>query len=343
MPIFETMLKKITTYITELPPIVRLVDWSKATSLPGFQGVPVHSVVIFLYNEIFKNPMLMTRANAMAFSFFMSLFPSMIVLLSLIPFLPFKRKFIDEQLTFAIKGIMPNKTGTELLENIIFFLQNPRKDFLSIGFILAIYFASNGLMSLMKNFERNHQVFLKRTLIQKRMTAVGMTFTLGLLFVLSFTLVILGNQLIHLLVVFLKLTKSTEKNLLQPIRWISVLGLVYFGVAMVYRYGILMKRKMNLFSPGASTATLLSLLSSVVFSYYVDKFGNYNKVYGSFVAGIVLLLWLQLNAIILIVGFELNAAIAVNRDLLTPLVEVKKEEDVPESNEEKKDDFENVF
>jgi membrane protein len=333
MPIFETMLKKITTYITELPPIVRLVDWSKATSLPGFQGVPVHSVVIFLYNEIFKNPMLMTRANAMAFSFFMSLFPSI---------LPFKRKFIDEQLTFAIKGIMPNKTGTELLENIIFFLQNPRKDFLSIGFILAIYFASNGLMSLMKNFERNHQVFLKRTLIQKRMTAVGMTFTLGLLFVLSFTLVILGNQLIHLLVVFLKLTKSTEKNLLQPIRWISVLGLVYFGVAMVYRYGILMKRKMNLFSPGASTATLLSLLSSVVFSYYVDKFGNYNKVYGSFVAGIVLLLWLQLNAIILIVGFELNAAIAVNRDLLMPLKDPKTEEE-EDSKEEKKDDFENVF
>jgi membrane protein len=336
------MLKKITTKIIEFPPIVRLVEWSKATSLPGFQGVSIHSVVIFLYNEIFNNPMLMTRANAIAFSFFMSLFPTMIVLLSLIPFLPFKRKSIVEQLAFAIEGIMPNQTGKELFKNIIYFLDHPRGDFLSIGFVLAIYFASNGIMSLMKNFERSHKVFRKRTLIQKRLRAVGMTFMLGLLLLVSFLLVILGNQLIHLVVVLFKLSKSTESLLLQPIRWISVLGLVYFGVAFIYRFGIAMRRKLNFFSPGASTAATLSLLSSVVFSSYVDKFGNYNKVYGSFVAGIVLLLWLQLNAIILIVGFELNAAIAVNRDVLAPLEEVKKDEE-PDSEEEKKDDFENVF
>jgi membrane protein len=321
------MLKKLTTHIVSLPLLIRLIGWSKATSLPGFQGVPIYSVVVFLYNEIFKNPMLMTRANAIAFSFFMSLFPTMIILLSLIPFLPFKRKSIVEQLAFAIEGIMPNQTGRELFKSIIHFLDNPRGDFLSIGFILAIYFASNGIMSLMKNFERSHKVFRKRTIVQKRMRAVGMTFMLGLLLLVSFLLVILGNQLIHLIVVLFKLGKSVESLLLQPIRWISVLALVYFGVALIYRFGIAMRRKLNFFSPGASTAATLSLLSSIVFSYYVDKFGNYNKVYGSFVAGIVLLLWLQLNAIILIVGFELNAAILVNRDLLMPAEEEKKEEE----------------
>ena len=338
------MLKKINTYISRLPFIVQLIEWSKTTSLPGFQGVPIHNVVIFISNEIFKSPMLMTRANAIAFSFFMSLFPTMIVLLSIIPFLPIKRKLVVDQLAFAIEGIMPNQTGRELLISIKHFLENPRGDFLSIGFILAIYFASNGIMSLMKNFERDHKVFRRRTLVQKRLRAVGMTFMLGLLLFVSFILVVLGNQLIHLIVVLLHLSKSFESLLLQPIRWISVLALVYFGVAIIYRFGISMRKQLNFFSPGASTAATLSLLSSVVFSTYVDKFGNYNKVYGSFVAGIVLLLWLQLNAVILIIGFELNAAIAVNRDLsLLPDEEKKKKEHQRKNEAEKEDDFENVF
>jgi membrane protein len=106
---------------------------------------------------------------------------------------------------------------------------------------------------------------------------------------------------------------------------------------MVYRFGIPTKRQLNLFSPGALVATILSLSSSIVFSFYVDNFSNYNKVYGSFVAGIILLLWLQLNAIILIIGFELNAAIAVNRKW----ADTNLEKTIDEM--EDKDDFENVF
>ena len=98
-----------------------------------------------------------------------------------------------------------------------------------------------------------------------------------------------------------------------------------------------MKRKVHFFSPGASTATVLSLLSSIGFSFYVDTFGNYNKLYGSFVAGIVLLLWLQLNAIILIIGFELNAAIAVNQDLKMTAEEKEKEIEVEKVIEIKKE------
>jgi membrane protein len=121
------------------------------------------------------------------------------------------------------------------------------------------------------------------------------------------------------------------------LKWVIVLGSIYMGIALIYRFGIPTRRQLNLFSPGALTATVLSLLSSIVFSFYVDNFGNYNKIYGSFVAGIVLLLWLQLNAIILIIGFELNAAIAVNR----VWEESEKEKIVDEI--EDKEDFESVF
>ena len=134
----------------------------------------------------------------------------------------------------------------------------------------------------------------------------------------------------------LKIIKVTVVFILF-LKWLIVIGSIYLGIAVIYRYGVATRRKLHFFSPGAMTATILSLLSSIGFSFYVDHFGKYDKVYGSFVAGIVLLLWLQLNAIILIFGFELNAAIAVNRDSMMTI------KDITDDIEEDKEDFENIF
>jgi membrane protein len=96
-----------------------------------------------------------------------------------------------------------------------------------------------------------------------------------------------------------------------------------------------MRRKLPFFSPGAVLATLLSMLSSIIFSTYVDNFGNYNKLYGSIGTIIVLMLWMQLNAMILVFGFELNASIALNRQL--------QEERVSRLKNEEEGDFDAVY
>jgi membrane protein len=75
-----------------------------------------------------------------------------------------------------------------------------------------------------------------------------------------------------------------------------------------------MYRKFQFSNPGAFLATTLSIVSSLVFAYFVNNFGQYNQIYGSIGALIVLLLWLQINAVILLIGFELNTSIAVERD-----------------------------
>ena len=189
------MKKKITTYFQNLSWIVGMQNYAKATSLPGFQGVALYDVAIFLYNEIFLNPMLMTRANAIAFSFFMSLFPAFLVLFSLIPFLPLDKVDVLNQIHNGIVEIMPSKSGEDLYNTVKTFVRTKRTDFLSIGFVLAIYFSSNGLMALMKSFEKNHTIFKKRNIWEKRLRAIGMTFLLGILLFISTFLIILGNQL----------------------------------------------------------------------------------------------------------------------------------------------------
>jgi membrane protein len=334
------MYRKIITNIQNAPPLVKVVDWSKKTSFSGFQGVSVNNIIRFLHAEVLKNPMMMTRANSIAFSFFMSLFPAFLVLFSLIPYvigvLPIEKKQMLDLIHEAISEIMPNDTGEMFYKEISKFIKTKRSDFLSIGFILSIFFSSNGLMALMSSFEKNSPAFRKRKPIEKRIRAIGMTLMLGILLIITTVLVILGNQIFSWLFKFLKLSTFSAMMLIV-LKWVIVLGSIYMGIALIYRFGIPTRRRLHLFSPGALTATVLSLLSSIVFSFYVDNFGNYNKIYGSFVAGIVLLLWLQLNAIILIIGFELNAAIAVNR-----VWEEKEQEKIVDEIEDK-EDFESVF
>lgn len=300
-------------------PIQYILHWSISHSIPGFHDVPVYDVINFLRKEI-QREALITRANAIAFSFFLSLFPIILVLFSLIAYLPISRTLYDIIHT-NITEIMPGSAGEMLVKTIGDVLLKPRGDLFSISFFLVIFFASNGMMMLMRGFEKSyHLTYHKRTEWQKRMVALGLTFVMGFLMVASVILVILGNTLFRF--VAEQLDFSTKSKILFGfVRWIVIIALFYTVITTVYRYGASARKKFHFFSPGANLATFLSLLTSVLFSFYVDNFGNYDKVYGSIATIIVVMVWLQINSFILLVGFELNSSIAVNRDLRTMKVE----------------------
>ncbi len=299
--------KKITNSIV----VKTIVNWAKHTAAPGCQGVSIFHISRFLWYEVTSSS-LPFRANSIAFSQFLSLFPLLMVLFGLLPYLPIKKSLVLLELKHELDVIMPNKTGAWLYETIEFFLQRKRSDVLSIGTLLAIYFSSNGMMSLMASFEKSHPVFRKRSGFEKRIRAIGITFMLGFLMFASMALAIWGNQILEWASDFFNLRKS-EKIIIQIFRWFIVLFLTYLGTAFIYRFGVAMRRKIHFFSPGALVAMVLSVVSSWGFSFFVDNFGRYDKVYGAISSVIVLMLWIQTNATILIFGFELNAAIAVHR------------------------------
>jgi membrane protein len=88
-----------------------------------------------------------------------------------------------------------------------------------------------------------------------------------------------------------------------------ILGLLFFGIAFIYRYAPSLKKKWNLISPGSLLATFLTLLTSIVFSYWLNNFGSYNKVYGSIGSVLVIMILIYFNSLILLIGFELNVSI----------------------------------
>ncbi len=317
-------LEEIQEYVLNLPVIKQVIDWSKTHSLPGFFSVPIYDVIVFVFNETRRFD-LFTRANSIAFSFFLSIFPALLSLFTLLPYL--QRYFFrylkpgetfQEYLSEEIHKIMPGQAGDSLFEFVENIITKPQVGILSFSFILAIYFSSNGMMAMMQSFEKSYQTtFRKRSAIKKRLVAAMLTVLLGTLLIASFILIILGNQLIGWLGEYIELAGFSTTSI-AILRWVVIILLFYTGIGILYRYGAATYRRFHLFSPGATLATILSLLTSVAFSVYIDEFGRYEtylKFYGSVTAFIILMLWIQLNSLILLVGFELNASIAVNRDL----------------------------
>lgn len=320
-------IEKIKERILQHPYVTRTIDWSKEHSLPGFSKVPIYDVAVFIYLEL-KRYDLFTRANSTAFSFFLSLFPSLIAFFTLIPlfkwalidYLPEGENF-DAYLRNEVLRIMPGVAGERVFSFIEDVTSNPRFGLLSFGFILAIFFASNGMMALMQGFEKSYaKTFKDRNALKKRLIAIGLTFQIGILLMGAVVLIILGEFLIGLLGSYLNLAFITQV-FLQLLRWVAIVLLFYVGISVIYRYGAATKRRFSMFSPGATLATFLCILSSLGFSFYVNEFNTYNELYGSIGAIMVLMLWIQINSLILLVGFELNASIAVNRDLKVSLVE----------------------
>ncbi len=281
-------------------------------SLAGFQGVSIGEIMRFLLKEINMSHLLF-RANSISFTFFLSLFPLLIVIVGLIPYLPVEQKPLLAQLDQYITQLMPNRTGEWLFDTLKFFLNNKRSGVLSMGFFLALYFSSNGIMSLMRTFEKENPIFKKRNFFEKRFRAIGITMILGILLLSSVALAIFGTPILKWVVGFFKFNKSLKISL-EIFRWLTVLLLVYFGTAFIYRFGVAMRRRVHFLSPGALLTTVGSVLTSIVYSFFIDNFTSYDKLYGAISSVMVLMLWIQANTIILILGFELNAAVAVRRD-----------------------------
>lgn len=299
--------------------VKKILRWSKTTSMPGLSHIPIYNILRFIIIEFQKDD-ISTRANSVAFSFFLSIFPSIIFLFTLLPLLPFTAGY-QEIINSSAYEILPHEAAVYFMDIINDMLSIKREGLLSAGFILALFFASSGMLTLMYGFDKSYDsTFKSRGYFKKRLVAVALTLLLGTVLIISIIFIILGKPLLSLGIETIGLS-GYYSNILLTTKWILTILMIYSIITLIYRYGPSMYRRIEFFNTGAYMATGLSIMSSLAFSYFVDNFGKYNEIYGSIGALIVLMVWIQINAFIILAGFELNASIAVNKDLL-----MKKEE-----------------
>lgn len=274
--------------------------------------MPLYDIATFIYAELKKDDII-TRANSIAYSFFLSLFPFIIFVLPIITFTPWVNEKIN---TFEsnLEGVIPDY-AIRYFENMVKGIQ-PEGIFnvQGVGFLLAAFFASSGMLTLMYGFDKSYsESFRSRNYLKKRLIALNLTVLLSLILIIAVILIVLGQQQID------HLNQTINLGLIQSfilyiLKWSVVFLLFYLVISIIYRYGPSTYRPLKIINPGAIVATVFSFLATLGFFYFLNNFGKYNEIYGSIATLIILLLWLQINAFIILAGFELNASIIVNRD-----------------------------
>jgi membrane protein len=283
-----------------------LVKRSKKIILPGFNGVALYDVINFFIRQV-KKTSLTERAAAVSYNFIMAIPPICLFLFTLIPHLPFiKKRALELQVNKLITDIIPAKEHNKnLISFVNGFLDHPRIGLLSFGFILLLFFGSNGMMGIMRSFNKNYMGAKKRTGIKKRWIAIRLTLLIMSLLLACLLLLIMQGIVLK----WMGITNATVKNAIDLLRWVLIISLIFYSIAFIYKYAPDINKKWKLASPGSILATSLSIIGTIGFSLFVNNFGKYDALYGSIGTVIVLMSLIYINSLILLVGYELNVSI----------------------------------
>jgi membrane protein len=282
-----------------------LVDWSKHLVLPGFSGMNLYDVAHFFIEGLEKGA-ITTRASSIAFNFFLALFPALIFFFTLIPYIPVDN--FQEILLGLLGEVLPPSTNESAFKTITDIINHPRGGLLSFGFLMALYFSTNSINSLMEAFNSSYHISESRGMWKQRLIALGLTLMLSLMLIVAIALIVF-TQFASNYFVDLGILKQSSITLMLIGKWIILLAFLFGGLSILFQYGPTKKTHWSLISPGSILATVFIIITSMGFGLYIDHFGQYNKLYGSIGTLIVILLWMYFNAIVMLIGFELNASI----------------------------------
>ena len=289
---------------------LRLLIRARKVSIPGFDGIPLYDVMLLFYRSIVDSSFT-TRASAIAFSFFMALFPAIIFLFTLIPIIPIRN--FQAELFLLIRDLLPASTFVAVEGTIQDILTEPRGGLLSLGFLMALIFSSNGLVSMMNAFDSSLHTIEKRNWLDQRLISILLLFILSVLLTLAIMLIITGQYAINYLDESSLVGNRLTYYLLSVARWVITVALFFFAYSSLYFFAPTKKTRWRFISPGSTLATILSIIVLIGFGYYITRFGQYNQLYGSIGTLLVILLLSYLMSLILLIGFELNNSITAAR------------------------------
>ena len=281
-------------------------EQAKKISLPFLDGVPVYDVALFFWRSIVDGS-ITTRASAIAFSFFIAFFPFVIFLFTLIPYIPIDN--FQNELFMLMKQVVPESTFNTIEETLMDIVMRPRGDLLSLGFFMALIFSTNGLASMMSAFDATIHSIYRRSWVSQRLAAVILLFILSVLLTVAIALLTSGQTFINYLQEHNILRDSFTVYLLTFGKWVITLSLFFFAYSFLYYMAPAKKTKWRFISAGGTLATILSIVTIAGFTYYINNFSQYNKLYGSIGTLLIILLLMYVMSLILLIGFELNASI----------------------------------
>lgn len=298
------MTKNIEDALEKVPIIGWLVKGAKKVSLPGIREFSLYDLLETYIVGIAKGTF-SSRAGAIAFSFFMAIFPFILFVLNLIPYVRIRN--FQQEFLMLIDELLPPQTAEFFHPIMLDIAANPRGSLLSFTLILAIFLMSNGVNAIFSGFEYSFYVRKKRSVLRQYMIAVGVSVFLALVLFASVIGLLIGQYIV--------MNLNEEARLLDNLAWVSILRyisfviLIYIIIATLYYFGTKESRAYRFFSLGAVITTALFMLTTYLFGIYIENFSAYNELYGSIGALLIMMLYVWINSNLLLLGFELNVTL----------------------------------
>lgn len=298
------MSKPIEDNLMKIPILNWIIKLGKTIKIPGLSGMSLYDVIEMYFIGILKGA-LTSRAGGISFSFFMALFPFLLFMLTLIPYIPIEG--FQEDFLIMIEQLLPPKTADSVQTVINDIANNRYGGLLSFGFLASIFLMANGVSAILGGFEYSYHVTQMRSVFRQYLVSMGMAILMSIVLVFTVAVSVYFEILIN--------DFKTHGWLADEVFWIEKGQFVFFivliltSVSFLYKYGTKEVKHNSFITPGAVLTTFLTLVMFKLFGIYVEKFATYNQLYGSIGTLLILMLFVWINSIILLLGFELNASI----------------------------------
>jgi membrane protein len=298
------MSEEIENKLNSIPVVRQLVAFGKTIKLASLEGLSLYDILELYVIGIFKGAF-SYRASAVAFSFFMALFPFALFILNLIPYIPLEN-FQKDFLQFVAEGVPPN-TYDAIAQIINDIMNNSHQGLLSSGFILSILLMTNGVNAVLGGFEMSAHITITRGFFKQYFIALALSLLLSLLLILTVSAIVIAEVMIQKINIH---GYIADVAVIEWSRYGFLILMILITTSILYKFGTKETYKISFISYGAVLTTLLIIVSSYVFGVYVEKFARYNELYGSIGTLLVLMFYIWINCMVLLLGFELNATIS---------------------------------
>lgn len=276
----------------------------KRISFPGFEQMSLYDALKFV-KEAFTRSDIATKSAAISFKLFIALFPAVILLLTLIPYVPIEN--FQQDLLNSIAAIMPENVETIIFQTIEDLILKKHTGFLSVGFVLTIYYASSIINSILTTFSKSYQIEITRNPLKQRAISLVLMIIITLMMLIGFALILFSESAISYFLSTYVWESEWITFGLRLAKWVAVFLLFVMSISTLYNVALIRRKAWVMLSAGATWATVFIIIASLGMSFYIDNFDSYNKLYGSIGSLIVFLIWINISSTILIMGFELYA------------------------------------
>ena len=297
------MSEAIENKLNKIPVLRQLVAFGKTIKLKSFEGLSLYDIIELYGIGIFKGAF-SYRASAVAFSFFMALFPFALFILNLIPFIPLEN-FQQDFLQFVEEGVPPN-TYDAIALIISDIMNHSHQGLLSSGFILSILLMTNGVNAVLGGFEMSAHITVTRGFFKQYFIALALSLALSLLLIVTVAAIVIAEIMIQKINIQ---GYVADVSVIEWSRFFFIILMILITTSILYKFGTKETSKISFISYGAVFTTILIIISSYIFGVYVEKFARYNELYGSIGTLLVLMFYIWINCMVLLLGFELNATI----------------------------------